>query len=73
MRAHISVFKQALEMLGISYQMSTAYHPVSQGALDRFHQTLKAMLHCYFIEMGRDWAEGFPNVMFTTRKKYRSP
>ncbi len=62
------VFRQALEMLDIGHQMSSAYHPESQGALERFHQTLKAMLRCYCIETGRDWAEGLPYLMFATRE-----
>lgn len=62
------VFRQALGMLGIGHQMSSAYHPESQGALERFHQTLKAMLRRYCIETGRDWAEGLPYLMFATRE-----
>lgn len=62
------VFKQALKMLGIGHQMSSAYHPESQGALERFHQTLKSMLRRYCIETGGDWADGLPYLMFATRE-----
>ncbi len=55
-------------MLDIGHQMSSAYHPESQGALERFHQTLKALLQCYCTETGRDWAEGLPYLMFATRE-----
>lgn len=37
-------FKQTLASLGVSHSVSSAYHPESQGALERWHQTLKAML-----------------------------
>ena len=40
--------------------MSSAYHPESQGALERWHQTLKAMLQKYCCETGLDWDEGLP-------------
>lgn len=62
------VFKQALETLGIQHQMSTAYHPESQGALERFHQTLKTMLRQYCVETGKDWVEGLPFLMFAIRE-----
>ncbi|KAL0152923.1 hypothetical protein M9458_051752 [Cirrhinus mrigala] len=38
------LFAQVLKELGVSHQMSSAYHPESQGALERFHRTLKSML-----------------------------
>ena len=36
-----NIFKQVLTELGIKHYTSSAYHPESQGALERFHQTLK--------------------------------
>ncbi|MCP4269703.1 MAG: transposase family protein, partial [Candidatus Brocadiaceae bacterium] len=38
------IFQQVLYEMGIQDDHSTAYHPESQGALERFHQTLK-LLH----------------------------
>ncbi len=38
------VFTQILRELGIQHQLASAYHPESQDALERFHQTLKSML-----------------------------
>ena len=35
------VFQQVMLELGITEYMSSAYHPESQGALERFHQTFK--------------------------------
>ena len=34
------VFKQTMLALGISHSVSSAYHQESQGALERWHQTL---------------------------------
>lgn len=38
------VFQQVAKELGVHHRLSSAYHPESQGALERFHQTLKTML-----------------------------
>ena len=38
------VFGQVMKLLDIEHCYSSAYHPESQGALERFHQTLKSML-----------------------------
>ena len=35
------IFQQVMHELQIKQYKSTAYHPESQGALERFHQTLK--------------------------------
>lgn len=48
--------------------MSSAYHPESQGALERLHQTLTSMLHAFCVETGKDWADGLPLLMFAIRK-----
>ena len=37
------VFQQVMYEIGIKQLTSSAYHPESQGALERFHQTLKNM------------------------------
>ncbi len=62
------VFTQMLKELGIHHQLSSAYHPESQGALERFHQTLKSMLRKFCTETGRDWVEGLPLMMFAIRE-----
>ena len=43
-------FQQVMNQLGIKQYKSSAYHPESQGALERFHQTLKTMIKMYCIE-----------------------
>ncbi len=48
----------------IKHVTSSAYHPESQGALERFHQTLKSMLSKYCTESGRDGDEGLPLLLF---------
>ncbi len=56
-------FKQVLDQLGISHCHSSAYHPESQGALERFNQTLKAMLKTYCLE-----DEGVHLMLFAARE-----
>ncbi len=62
------MFTQILRELGIQHQLASAYHPESQDALERFHQTLKSMLRKFSTETGRDWVEGLPLMMFTIRE-----
>ncbi|KAJ8039219.1 hypothetical protein HOLleu_16866 [Holothuria leucospilota] len=63
-----TVFQQMLYELGIDQIKSSAYHPESQGALERFHQTLKNMLKTYCHDNERDWDDGIPFVMFAARE-----
>ena len=41
------LMQQAMYQLGVKQCKSSAYHPKSQGALERFHQTLKNMIRAY--------------------------
>lgn len=41
------VFQQVMYELGVTQYKSSAYHPQSQGALERWHQTLKNMMRVY--------------------------
>uniref|UniRef100_H3C3V9 ribonuclease H n=1 Tax=Tetraodon nigroviridis TaxID=99883 RepID=H3C3V9_TETNG len=61
-------FTQVLESLSIQHRKSSAYHPQSQGALERFHQTLKSMLQKYCLESGKEWDEGLPFLMLAARE-----
>lgn len=62
------VFEEALRQLNIKHNISTSYHPQSQVALERFHQSLKSLLRAYCTEMNRDWEEGLPWLMLAARK-----
>ncbi len=62
------LFKQVLDSLAISHRVSSAYHPQSQGALERFHQTLKSMLKKYCQDTAKDWDEGVSLVLFAVRE-----
>ena len=53
-----------MHTLGIKQYRSSAYHPESQGALERFHQTLKNMIRSYCFDTEKDWDEGIHLLLF---------
>ena len=61
-------FSQVLRLLKIQHSKASAYHPQSQGVLERFHQTLKSMLRAYCVELGRDWEDGLPWLLLAARE-----
>ena len=62
------VFQQVMHELGIKQCRSSAYHPESQGALERFHQTLKNMIRSYGFDTEKDWDEGIHLLIFAVRE-----
>ncbi len=62
------VFKQVMKQLGVNQLTSSAYHPESQGALERFHQTLKNMIRTYCFDCEKDWDEEVQVLLFTCRE-----
>ena len=61
------VFQQVMYELGIHQYKSSANHPESQRAIERFHQTLKNMLKTYCHQTGKDWDEGVHLLLFAVR------
>ena len=62
------LFQQVMHKLGITQYNSSAYHPESQGALERFHQTLKQMIKTYCFETEKDWDDGVHLLLFAVRE-----
>ena len=52
------IFQHVMHELGVTQYMSTACHPQSQRALERWHQTLKNMMRIYCFETEEDGDEG---------------
>ena len=61
------IFQEVMATLGIEQFLASAYHPQSQGALERLHQTLKSLLTRYCSEHGKDWDTGVPFVLYAIR------
>ncbi|GJY07511.1 putative reverse transcriptase domain-containing protein [Tanacetum coccineum] len=51
--------------LGTQLDMSTAYHPETDGQSERTIQTLKDMLRAYVIDFGKGWGKHLPLVEFS--------
>lgn len=61
------VFRKVMKELNIKHCISRAYHPQSQGVLERFHQTLKTMIRTYCLQHQKDWDEEIPLLLFAVR------
>ncbi|XP_042875418.1 uncharacterized protein LOC122255445 [Penaeus japonicus] len=61
------MFKEVMSTLGIKQHLASSYHPQSQGALERSHQTIKSMLTKFCLENCKDWDEGIPLVLYALR------
>ncbi|PIK45565.1 hypothetical protein BSL78_17560 [Apostichopus japonicus] len=62
------LFQEVMYELGIEQYTSSAYHPESQGALERFHQTLKNMIKTYCFDFEKDWDDGVHLLLFSARE-----
>ena len=63
-----NVFQQVIHRLYITQHKSSAYHPQLQGAIKRFHQTLKTMMRSYCFDNHKDWDEGISLLFFAARE-----
>lgn len=64
----LRIFAQVMKQLDVTHRCSSAYHPESQGAIERFHQTLKSMLRTYCLDSSKDWDEGVHLLLFAARE-----
>ena len=62
-----SLSKQLTTVLNIEHLRTTAYHPQSNGILERLHATLEAMLG-KATALGFDWVQQLPFVVFALRQ-----
>lgn len=62
------IFEQVMMTLSVKHCISSAYHPESQGPLERWHQTFKVVLRKYCLETGKQWNEGVPFTLFAVRE-----
>nr|GEY65208.1 reverse transcriptase domain-containing protein [Tanacetum cinerariifolium] len=60
----------ALKALGTRLDMSTAYHPKTDGQRKRTIQTLEDMLRAWVIDFGKGWERHLPLVEFSYNNSY---
>ncbi|GJS59055.1 putative reverse transcriptase domain-containing protein [Tanacetum coccineum] len=66
-----SLFWQALhKALGTRLDMSTAYHPETDGQSERTIQTLEDMLRAYMLDFGKSWDRHLPLAEFSYNNSY---
>ncbi|GEM09647.1 hypothetical protein Rt10032_c08g3664 [Rhodotorula toruloides] len=53
-------WRSMCQSLGTTLSMSTAYHPQSNGKVERLHRDLNAVLRQYVDVSQNDWAEAIP-------------
>ncbi|GJS07257.1 putative reverse transcriptase domain-containing protein [Tanacetum coccineum] len=58
--------------LGTNLDMSTAYHPQTDGQSERTIQTLEDMMRSCVIDFGKGWVNHFPLVEFSYNNSYHA-
>ena len=56
--------------LNIKQFQSNTYHPESQGALERFHQTLNNIMNTFCLDSQKDRDDGVHMLLFATGKPF---
>jgi hypothetical protein len=60
------------EALGTQLNISTTYHPETDGKTERMNHILEDMLRMCVMDQQRHWEELFPLVEFTYNNNYQS-
>lgn len=58
-----TLFSELAKLCGFHHHHTTAYHPASNGMVERWHRTLKAALMCH----AQSWASALPLVLLGLR------
>ena len=62
------VMKEVSRLLSLQQITTTPYHPICNGLIERFHMTLKQMLHRMCAERPKDWDKYLPALLFAIRE-----
>lgn len=69
----MSRFWQTLQhALGTRINMSTAYHPQTDGQIERTNQTLEGMLRSCVLDFGGTWETHLPLIGFSYNNSYHT-
>jgi hypothetical protein len=60
------------EAMGTHITWSSAYHPQSQGQVERVNQVLEDMLRACVISFGKKWEESLPYAEFSYNNSYQA-
>lgn len=55
-----NILKQLVKLLGSQHTFSTAYHPQTNGSLERFHAVLRDHIRMYSTKTSHDWDRRVP-------------
>ncbi|GJR20042.1 putative reverse transcriptase domain-containing protein [Tanacetum coccineum] len=64
--------ERGVNALGTNLDMSTAYHPQTDGQSERTIQTLEDMLRACAIDFGKGWVNHLPLVEFSYNNSYHA-
>nr|GEX75316.1 putative reverse transcriptase domain-containing protein [Tanacetum cinerariifolium] len=71
-RMYLKEVRSLQKALGSSLDMSTAYHPETDGQSERTIQTLDDMLRAYVIDFRKGWVNHFPLVELSYNNSYHA-
>ena len=60
-----SLWTKLMKLLGIKCIQTTAYHPIANGIIERFHRQLKASIKS--LPLPTDWFDGLPLILLGIR------
>nr|GEZ43275.1 hypothetical protein [Tanacetum cinerariifolium] len=72
MKAEIATYRSLQEALGTRLDMSTAYHPETDGQSERTIQKLEDMLRACLIDFGGSWDRHLPLVELSYNNSYHA-
>ncbi len=61
------LMRDVCQLLGITKINTTAYHPQTNGMVERFNRTLKTMLRKHVESWGRQWDKHLYAVLYAYR------
>ena len=60
-------FEEFCKTMGIEHRRTTAYHPQSNGKIERWHRTLKNALRAASMNANKEWIQRLPKTLLFLR------